>query len=77
MVLSNIDEPKMFTVYIRPMMHGFISKSLTGYGMDCGHPLVLNNGAPFNLAGSIMSMYDEATPYVWLDMEIIEPCHLK
>ncbi len=32
--------------------------------LDCAHPLVLNNGAPISWASSIMSVYDEATPYV-------------
>ena len=31
--------------------------------LDCAHPLVLNNGAPISWARSIMSVYDEATPY--------------
>ncbi len=31
--------------------------------MDCAHPLVLNNRAPIRWARSIMSVYDEATPY--------------
>ena len=32
--------------------------------MDCAHPLVLNIGVPISGASSIMSTYDEATPYV-------------
>ena len=31
--------------------------------LDCAHPLVLNNGAPISWASSILSMYDEATPW--------------
>ncbi len=32
--------------------------------LDCAHPLVLNNRATISWASSIMTVNDEATPYV-------------
>ncbi len=46
------------------MVLNCVPKGLTGKQLDCAHPLVLNKGAPISWARSIMSVYDEATPYV-------------
>ena len=38
-------------------------KGETGKGLDNARLLVLHNGTPVSSASSIMSLYDEATPY--------------
>ncbi len=39
--------------------HKCQAKGETGKGLDCAHPLVLNNMTPISWASFIMSLYDE------------------